>query len=99
MCNSIFNFARCIPYQARREVLNHVNIGIDEETTYVVELTMSNGHNYNIPIRNEGDSNFFEDPCWREMAEAEGFQGGHGELIWLCCGAAYKFIVRYTGAP
>ena len=98
MTNSVLIFSQRIPCLARREVLKHVNIGIDEETTSMVELTMySTGHVYNIPIRNEGDSTFFEGPRCRAMAEAEGFQGGHGEQIWLSFDAVYKFTVRgYT---
>jgi hypothetical protein len=38
---------------ARREVHEKFNIGIHEETTVVVELTMSNGLIYNILIKNK----------------------------------------------
>src|SRR5664279_195770 len=95
-----YNFTQCIPCMARREVLEHLKIGMDEETTAVAELTMSNGQVYNIHVRNKADRCFFEGPSWITMAAAQGFQGGHGEKIWLSFGSsANKFTVRYTGAP
>ena len=48
-----YNFSQCVPCLARREVLQHLNVGIDEETTGVAELTMQNGRVYHIPVRNE----------------------------------------------
>ena len=96
---SNYVFSQCIPCLARCEVLQHLNVDIDEETTGVAELTVQNGRVYHIPVRNEANRSWFEGPSWRAMAEAEGLQGGQGQRLWMSFGATpTKFLhVLYNG--